>query len=351
MKPLYLILLLISATSARADEPKPLDFQEVYSLIKTNLQDLPSEDLSRMAALALIRELGTKVQLVTTNENAAGEEAESLGRRAVYSDNYGYVAVKMVDQLLPEEFSKTLRQLNGTNALKGLVIDVRYARGQDYEAAAKVVDLFVKSGETLLTLAGKPIQSTEKSHPLDFPVAVLVNGETRGAAEALAAALRETGAGLVIGSRTAGEARLFETFTLSTGQKLRIGKIPVEAGSDHKAISSKGLTPDIPVTIDPANEKLVYQDPYRSSVSAGLSGARTNEITLAASAGRGPDARARRFNEAELVRRHREAADGDFPTDTPDKSANAERPVISDPALARGLDFLKGIAVLEHRPR
>src|SRR5207237_6700307 len=123
------------------------------------------EELSRTAALALIKELGTKVQLVTTNENVPAEESEAMGRRAVYNDNYGYVAVKVVDQGLPEGFPKALQQLTGTNSLKGLVIDLRYARGQDYEAAAKVADQFVKGGETLLSLGGKQIQSTEKSHP------------------------------------------------------------------------------------------------------------------------------------------------------------------------------------------
>jgi len=343
MKPFYLVLLLISSTFLRAEELKPLDFQEVYALIKTNLQDVSVDDLNRMAALALIKELGTKVQLVTTNENAPAEDSEPLGRRAVYNDNYGYVAVKSVDQRLPEDFEKALQQLKGTNSLKGLIIDLRYARGVDYDAAAKVADKFVKGGETLLTLGGKQIQSTEKSHPLDFPAAVLVNGETSGAAEALAAALRETGAGLIIGSHTAGEARLFETFTLTTGQKLRIGKIPVEAG-EHKTISSKGLTPDIMVTMDPANEKLVYQDPYRALALGASSVSRTNELASGA-------LRGRRFNEAELVRRHREGTDTDFSAEGQDRTPTTDRPVISDPALARGLDFLKGIAVLERRPR
>ena len=51
---------------------------------------------------------------------------------------------------------------------------------------------------------------------------MLVNGETRGAAEALAAALHQAGAGLIIGSPTAGAATSFKEFPLSNGERLRV---------------------------------------------------------------------------------------------------------------------------------
>lgn len=342
MKLPLIVALALFCTAFAAEESKPLSFEEVYSLIKTNLSDVSSEELSRSAALGLIKELGTKVQLVTTNEPAPSEPAEPISRRAVYNDSYGYIAIRALDERLPEEFQKAVQQLVSSNALKGMVIDLRYAQGEDYEVAAKIGDTFVKGGEALLSVGGKEIRSTDKSKPVDLPVAVLVNAQTRGAAEALAAVLRETGVGLIIGSKTAGEARLFETFTLSTGQKLKVGKIPVEIG-DHKAISSKGITPDIAISVLAANEKILYQDPYRTLAGTGQSGTSgTNEVAVASTN------RSRRFNEAELVRRHREGADAEGALDV---NAVPDRPVVMDPALARALDFLKGIAVLQqHRP-
>jgi C-terminal processing protease CtpA/Prc len=158
------------------------------------------------------------------------------------------------------------------------------------------------------------------------------------------AILKQTGAGLVIGAPTAGEARLFENFTLSTGQTLRIGTTPVQVAG-NKTISAKGITPDIAVTVNPAAEKILYQDPHRVLTALNASGeAKTNEVAVSTN-------RARRFNEAELVRRHREGTDVnmEFPEDF--GSGPPEHPVITDPVLARALDFLKGIAVLQdHRP-
>ena len=53
----------------------------------------------------------------------------------------------------------------------------------------------------------------------------------------------------------------------------------------------------------------------------------------------------RRFNEAELVRERRDSLslDEDVPSR---KEAELERPVVHDPALARALDLLKGLAVV-----
>ena len=54
----------------------------------------------------------------------------------------------------------------------------------------------------------------------------------------------------------------------------------------------------------------------------------------------------RRFNEAELVREKREGAS--FDLEVNDRNGEPERPLVHDPALARALDLLKGLAVVRH---
>jgi hypothetical protein len=53
-----------------------------------------------------------------------------------------------------------------------------------------------------------------------------------------------------------------------------------------------------------------------------------------------------RFNEAELVREHREGRDRDTGETPRARAPEPERPVVSDPALARALDLLRGLAVV-----
>ena len=61
----------------------------------------------------------------------------------------------------------------------------------------------------------------------------------------------------------------------------------------------------------------------------------------------------RRINEAELVRRQREGLNPD--EDVPSAKARLNelvKPMVRDPALARALDLLKGLAVVKgYRPR
>ena len=331
-----LIAFCLFVFRAAADEGKPLNFEEVFNLIRTNITDISEEELKRTAAIGLIKELGTKVQLVTTNAEPATQPPDAITKRAVFNDQVGYVRIRSVDERLPGDFQKSVTQLIQSNNLNGLVLDLRYAEGTNYDAAAKVADHFVKSGRNLLRLGSREIPSTDESKTISLPTAVLVNHETRAAAEAIAAILRENAASLVIGKRTAGEARLFEVFTLQSGQQLRVGKVPIEVGAG-KVIPAAGLDPDIDVPVNPEDEKFFYLDPYREPKSAN-SGEANSETAAATN-------RTRRLNEAELVRRHRDGFD--FNDEAP--PVRAEVPVITDPTLARALDFLKGIAVMQPR--
>jgi hypothetical protein len=337
MRLLLLSFFVLGVFSGSADEAKPLNFREVFGIVRSNLTDVSEAELSQTAAFGFIKELGTKVQLVGTNQAASPDaDAEPISRKSIYAGDCGYIRIGTVDSRLSAPFQKAVQEWMTNRGIKGLVLDLRYANGTDYEAAAKSANLFVKRGEPVLKYGDREIRATEGSKAVQWPLAVLVNKETSGAAEALAAVVRESSAGVIIGSPTAGEARVFEEFTLSTGQKLRVGKIPVEVG-DGKVIPAQGVSPDIQISVRPADEKIFFQDPFRVLPQIAAEAGSTNFF--------GGTGRIR--NEAELVRRHR---DGEFQTEGKN-GTQGEKPVVMDPALARALDFLKGVSVLQqHRP-
>ncbi|MGV3774455.1 MAG: hypothetical protein ACO1QB_16260, partial [Verrucomicrobiales bacterium] len=62
--------------------------------------------------------------------------------------------------------------------------------------------------------------------------------------------------------------------------------------------------------------------------------------------GEGTNRTRRLFNEAEVVRRHREGTEFD-PNAPVGPGVEEGRLVVTDPALARALDFLKGLSVLQ----
>ena len=84
------------------------------------------------------------------------------------------------------------------------------------------------------------MKSVAKTNAFTWPVAVLINNETTGSLEALAALLRETSAGC-LGNATCGAAMTAKEFPQSNGQRLRIATTPVKLASS--ALPTSGVTP------------------------------------------------------------------------------------------------------------
>jgi C-terminal processing protease CtpA/Prc len=183
-------------------------------------------------------------------------------------------------------------------------------------------------------------RSKAKSHAISVPVAALANRQTSGAAEALAALVRETGAGLILGGKTAGQAMMAQEFPLKNGDRLRIATAPIQLG-DGSAMSG-GLQPDIAVEVSPQDERAYYADAYKGITTSNPGGVGPGATNTALGTN---SSRRARFNEAELVREHREGLNTDAETG-PQRPREPEKPMVRDPVLARALDLLKGLAVV-----
>ena len=174
---------------------------------------------------------------------------------------------------------------------------------------------------------------------------VLVNRQTTGAAEALAAVLRQSDAALLIGANTGGAARTFKEFTLSSGETIRIGTGAILLG-DGKPLSARGIGPDISVTVSAIEEKSWFEDPYKLMPGQVAASTRPGSSARAIAAANSQTNRpTRRINEAELVRMRREGL-SDEETEASTGEADAPKAILRDPPLARALDLLKGLAVV-----
>jgi C-terminal processing protease CtpA/Prc len=317
------------------------DFKEVYELIRQHVAGMSEAELNRAAVEGLVNTLSPKVTLVTNETNESSSSESPMVRSNLFEGDIVYLRVKRVANGLDKEIRDVCQPSNGTNKFKGLVLDLRYAIGDDYLAAASAADLFVKKEQTLLFWGTKPVQSKEKKDAITMPVAVLVNKQTAGAPEALAAMMRQTGAGLILGSVTAGKAMVAKDFPLKDGERLRIATSPIVMG-DGSSVSSQGLRPDIPVEVNAADERAYFADAFRLIPRTNRASSSLSGTNLAATTNR--NIRRPRFNEAELVRERREGATLD--AEESEKDIEPEKPVVHDPVLARALDLLKGLAVV-----
>jgi hypothetical protein len=332
-----LLVLLGGLSPLRAASGgETLSFSEVYDTLRAHLAGVTDADLNQAAARGLIAALAPRVMLETNrNENSqGGAGAAVVSKSNVYDGAIAYVRVERVSDGVAGAVRDTFLQLAGTNSIQGIVLDLRYAGGNDYAAAAAVADLFAKKERPLLNWGSGMAQSKPKNDAIPVPVAALVNRQTSGAAEALAALVRETGMGLILGGKTAGQAMICQEYPLKNGDRLRVATGPIQLG-DGSAMSD-GVQPDIAVEVSPQDERAWYADAYKG-------------ITALNPAGQGPGAtntaKRMRFNEAELVREHREDLNPDAET-APQRPREPEKPTVHDPVLARALDLLKGLAVV-----
>lgn len=314
---------------ARPADAPPLE--EVLGLLRAHLVGATEAELNAAAVHGLLDRLQPRVFLVTNMppETAPTEPPPLLARTNVFENSLACLRVGRVAAGLAEAVRDTLESWRAAGELQGVVLDLRFAGGEDLEAAAAVADLFVTEPQPLIEWGTTRHTATAKTNALPWRLAVLVNRETRGAAEALAGILHELRLALLLGRPTAGEAAVYREFPLSTGQRLRLAVAAVKVGPGARPLSFSGLPPDISVEVPDADERRFIEDPFYQPTSSG------------------PGARAPRLTEADLVRMHREGLGG-----SPGRTRRAEPsagPRVTDPVLARALDLLKSLAILEAR--
>ncbi|MBI4664137.1 MAG: hypothetical protein HY735_35520 [Verrucomicrobia bacterium] len=327
--------------------PAPPNFQELYSLIASNAPGLSEATLNRAAVRGFLEALYPQVILVTNTTHAAEPSQQTTVAKAeLLESSIAYLRLAAVRAGSAQAFAEAVERLRATNQLTGLILDVRFSDGVDYDEAAQVADLFFKTEQPLLKWNGSAKRSTAKQSSIGLPVMLLVNHGTSGAAEALTAVLRGAEVGLVVGSPTAGRTQAYKEFTLSTGHRLRIASSRIEVGDGH-FLSETGLVPDIRVQVPEDVEKAYLQDLTAASWQGATELAAAQTPALRAGAAIGKTASRAKINESALIRQT-----GDrHPAETGSDADNtAAPPVVQDPALARGLDILKGLA-LAKRPR
>ncbi len=133
---------------------------------------------------------------------------------------------------------------------RALVLDLRDNPGGDLQTAVDVASYFVPPGPVVRIVnrsgAEDILQSTRSQKYLQVPLVVLVNGGSASASEIVAGAIKDTGSGTLIGTRTFGKGVVQTVFNLGgqVGVKLTTDKYLTPKGID---INKKGIDPDIVV--------------------------------------------------------------------------------------------------------
>lgn len=129
--------------------------------------------------------------------------------------------------------------------LDGIILDLRVATGDDEYAAAKLAGLFIGQNP-IMRIAQTAYEDVEvvpgSNAVTSAPVVVLMSDMTRGTPEAIASAFYENGRGVLVGTPTAGLARIATRIDLDNGGALELMNKSVKTGSG-RAIDGRGVFP------------------------------------------------------------------------------------------------------------
>ena len=161
------------------------------------------------------------------------------------------------------EIVAALEKWQATNAF-GAILDLRGADGLAEGEIPAVAARFMPEGETLYVLSdrqGKEIAAVKASAPpaSTLPLMVLVDEETSGAAELLAAVLGGGVKGaMVIGRETSGDPMIREPRQLSTGRYALLATRQLKTADGATYSGAGGVLPDVVIT-EAALDETVYE--------------------------------------------------------------------------------------------
>ena len=129
--------------------------------------------------------------------------------------------------------------------VSGIILDLRAATGDDERAAAKFAGLFIgaKPVMRIVETAKDEVEVIPGGSAVtDAPVVVLMSDMTRGTAEAIVAAFYENERGVLVGTPTAGSARIATRINLENGGALELLNKAIKTGNG-RIIDGRGVFP------------------------------------------------------------------------------------------------------------
>ena len=171
----------------------------------------------------------------------------------ILDNNIAYVSLNNFNSVAVNQIRQALEEVDVNNR-NGLVFDLRGNPGGLLSSAIDVGSLFIRDGVLLYeTFADGSEQTFEVNGNyanINVPIVVLVNENSASASELVAGAIKDRGAGTLIGETTFGKGTVQTIQPLSNGGGLRL-TIARYLLPSRQWIHDVGVVPDIAIDYDP----------------------------------------------------------------------------------------------------
>lgn len=176
----------------------------------------------------------------------------------------GYILITEFGDKTAEEFADEVKELKA-QGMTSMIVDLRDNPGGMINSVTDILDQILPEGVTVWTedKQGNKKEYTSDAACMDFPMAVLINGNSASSSEIFAGAIRDYKYGTLIGTKTFGKGIVQSIRQLADGSaiKLTTAKYFTPSGEN---IHGEGIEPDIELEyeyLDPdATEYDMMQD-------------------------------------------------------------------------------------------
>jgi C-terminal processing protease CtpA/Prc len=323
-------------TRTLIDSMDSADLKEAIQLLKNNYikpETLNETELSRAAFEGILTRLGRGVILLS---DSAAEPAEPAAPfyGEILEGHIGYLRLGALNRPNLEALDTNLQGF-AAKKVDAAVLDFRASPAtNDFPLASEFAKRFCPKDKPLFTLR-KTTARQERTFTSDREpayqglVIILADGDTAGAAEAIAGVIRIYDKALIIGQQTAGRAVEYSDLKLPSGKVLRVavGEAILPEG---RPLFPGGLRPDVPVEMAAVDKREVFQSSREKGMTPFVvenSRPHLNEAALIS--GKNPEL------EAMEAAQHR--------------SRNPEKTAVHDPVLQRALDLVTSIGIFQKR--
>lgn len=183
-----------------------------------------------------------------------GKVETPVVRTEVYEKNgkkIGYMGISIFSSVSSKQFKNKLLELE-KEEIEGLVIDVRNNNGGYLTAVTDIASYLLPKGKIIYQVQKdnkKEVTKDKTSTFRKYPIAVLVNGNSASASEILAASIKESYGGFVVGTKTYGKGTVQQVKTLTDGSMVKY-TIENWLSPDGNWIDSNGVEPTNVIELD-----------------------------------------------------------------------------------------------------
>jgi C-terminal processing protease CtpA/Prc len=323
-------------TRALIDSMDSADLKEAIQLLKSNYikpESLSETELSRAAFEGILTRLGRGVVLLSS-ANAEPAELAVPAYSEILDGHVGYLRLGVLNKANLDALDSNLQNLAGKK-VDAVVLDFRASpASNDFAVAAEFAKRFCPKDKPLFTLR-KTTARQEKTFTSDRDpsyqglIIILADGDTAGAAEAVAGVIHLYDKAVVIGQQTAGRAVEYSDLKLPSGKVLRVA-VGEAVLPEARPLFPGGLKPDVSVEMPAADKREVFQASREKGMTPFIvenSRPHLNEAALIS--GKNPELEAM------------EAAQK--------RKTGPEKAGVHDPVLQRALDLVTSIGIFEKR--